>query len=131
MLNYKMRRTGSSPTLADRWYPSSQIHHGCGCRLYAPRKLAKQLACVVTGEVVDRDHNAAKNLRDWPESNVSSGPVGSSVPVDTQARLMAGTDPGLEDKFTCPRRSGHKTKAKVMAPCGEAETLPRKGMSLE
>ena len=34
-------------------------------------------------------------------------------------------------KKGCPRRSSHKTKAKVMAGCGEAETLPRKGKSLE
>ena len=65
MLAYKAQRTGTEIVVADRWHPSSQIHHGCGCRLIAPVKLAKRLACAVTGELVDRDRNAALNLRDW------------------------------------------------------------------
>jgi putative transposase len=31
MLAYKAERNGSVLTVADRWFPSSQIHHGCGC----------------------------------------------------------------------------------------------------
>ena len=30
-------------------------------------KIDKILTCAVTGELVDRDNNAAKNLRDWTE----------------------------------------------------------------
>lgn len=36
----------------------------------APSKLSDNLVCAVTGELVDRDHNAAKNLRDWPETQM-------------------------------------------------------------
>ena len=78
-LTYKMAWRGSTLTVADRWFASSKLHHICGCRLTEPRKLAKQLVCAHTGELVDRDVNAAKNLRDWPE-NASCGSVGATAP---------------------------------------------------
>ncbi len=64
---YKMAKMGTFLVVADRWYPSSQIHHRCGCYLIAPTKMAKALVCSATSELVDRDANAAKNLRDWPD----------------------------------------------------------------
>ncbi len=127
MLAYKMDRRGNTPTVADRWYPSSQIHHGCGCRLVAATKLAKVLTCAVTGEAVDRDHNAAKNLRDWPETQASPGPVGSSVPADTQAAPSGGTDPGSAHENTHGRRSNHKTSTQVRARCGETRIQTPQG----
>ncbi len=81
LLGYKAERSGTRIVRADRFFASSQIHHGWGCRLVAPTRLAKHLACSVTGEVVDRDINAAKNLRDWPESATSPGPLGAGAPV--------------------------------------------------
>ncbi len=69
----RMARAGTTLVTADRWCPSSQMHHGCGCRLIAATRMAKTLFCAVTGEVVDRDVNvAALNLRDWPEPNSES-----------------------------------------------------------
>jgi len=78
-LTYKMAWRGTTFTVADRWFASSKIHHGCGCRLVEPKKLAKQLVCVVTGELVDRDINTAQNLRDWPDI-ASCGSVGATAP---------------------------------------------------
>ena len=77
MLGYKKLRTRTKVNIADRWLSSSQIHHGCGCRLIAPTKLAKKLISAVTGEEVDRDRNAALNLRDYDpeELYVSTNPV--------------------------------------------------------
>jgi putative transposase len=57
------------PTLAykaDRFFPSSKIHQGCGGPLAGPT-LAKRLTCEGCCQTVDRDENAAKNLRDWPD----------------------------------------------------------------
>ncbi len=78
-LTYKMAWRGRTLTVADRWFASSKIHHGCACRLIEPKKLAKQLVCAVTGELVDRDINAAFNLRDWPDT-ASCGSVGATAP---------------------------------------------------
>ncbi|MHB1823606.1 MAG: IS607 family element RNA-guided endonuclease TnpB, partial [Acidimicrobiales bacterium] len=78
-LTYKMAWRGTTLTVADRWFASSKIHHGCGCRLVEPKKLAKQLVCARTGELVDRDINAALNLCDWPDT-ASCGSVGATAP---------------------------------------------------
>ena len=123
---YKMAWVKATPTVADRWYPSSQIHHGCGCRLIGPTKMAKVLTCAITGEAIDRDINAAKNLRDWPDY-ASSGLVEASAPVDTQAIVIGGTDPGSDDGMTRRRRSDHKTRPQGKASRGEARTESRKG----
>jgi len=37
------------------------------------------LVCELTGELVDRDINAALNLRDWPD-HASRGSVGAMAP---------------------------------------------------
>ncbi len=78
MLAYKAVRTGTALVIADRWFPSSQYHHGhvlpdgTQCRLAGRHRLDKHLTCPVTGEIVDRDHNAARNLRDWPDLPVGA-----------------------------------------------------------
>ena len=125
-VTYKMTWVGTTPTVADRWYPSSQIHHGCDCRLIGQTKMAKVLTCSITGEAIDRDINAAKNLRDWPDY-ASSGLVEASAPVDTQAIGIGGTDPGFDDGMTRRRRSDHKTRPQGKASRGEARTESREG----
>jgi putative transposase len=59
-LAYKTACWGGSLTVADRWFASSQIHHGCSapdgtpCRLVGKGRIDKLLVCPQTGEVVDR-----------------------------------------------------------------------------
>lgn len=101
----RLNDPGAKISRAGRWFASSQIHHGCGCRLIAPTRMAKQLVCRLTGEVVDRDKNAAKNLRDWPETQASSGLVEASAPVDTRARQRWRYRPRL-GPWDDPRPSG-------------------------
>ena len=68
MLAYKTTRHSSTLIVADRWFASSQIHHGhtqpdgIPCRLVGKGRVDKHPLCPTTGEVVDRDHNAALNL---------------------------------------------------------------------
>ena len=75
-LTYKAERAGIRVSTVDRFFPSSQIHHGCGGRLTGG-KLAERLTCVICGTEVDRDENAAMNIRDW--SVISSGLVEASA----------------------------------------------------
>ena len=55
-LAYKTARYGGMLTVADRWFPSSQIHHGCiqpdgtPCRLVGNGRIDKQLVCPQTGK---------------------------------------------------------------------------------
>jgi putative transposase len=127
LLSYKMGKAGTVPTVADRWFPSSQVHHGCGCRLIAPTRMAKILVCAKTGEKVDRDRNAAMNLRDWPEAKASPGPVRPSVPVATQAASNGGTDPGPVAEDTTQQRSDRKTSPQGKARRGETRTKTPQG----
>ncbi len=127
-LTYKMAWRGGALTIADRWFASSQIHHGCGCRLVEPKKLAKQLVCATTGELVDRDSNAARNLRDWP-GDASCSSVGAAAPKPSSPAGSGGglgSDAGASDAGGGSVRPLQSRKA---AP-GEARTrkgTPRRG----
>jgi putative transposase len=100
-LAYKTARHGGVLTVADRWFASSQIHHGCTrpdgtpCRLVGKGKLDKHLLCPVTGELVDRDANAARNLRDWPD-HASCGPVRATTPSVPGPTTSVGTGHGAD-----------------------------------
>jgi hypothetical protein len=100
-LGYKTARCGGELTVADRWFPSSQIHHGhtnpdgTSCRLIGKGHIDKQLVCPLTGEVVDRDRNAALNLRDWPD-HASCGPVGTTAPSVPGPTEQVGTGHGAD-----------------------------------
>jgi putative transposase len=118
-LAYKAERAGLRLVVADRWFPSSKLHHGCGGQLVG-KKLAKILTCEICGEEVDRDHNAAKNLRDWPEYNASPGPVGASALSDP-GPPEGGTDGRSDGRVTGHRARRRKTNL-GLAAVGEART---------
>ena len=134
LLVYKTARCGGRLTVADRWFASSQIHHGCTqpdgapCRLIGKGKLDKKLVCPRTGELVDRDANAALNLRDWPD-HASCGPVRTTAPsvpgpttplVGTGHGDDAGT-PDADGASVRPRPRGARSgEAKTQTPQGDA-----------
>jgi putative transposase len=133
-LAYKTTRYGAVLTVADRWFPSSQIHHGhttpdgTPCRLLGKGRIDKQLVCPLTGEVVDRDRNAALNLRDWPD-HASCGPVRTTAPsapgptktVGTGHGADAGTSAGAGGASVRPRPRGARSgEAKTQTPQGDA-----------
>ena len=132
-LAYKTIRHGSTLTVADRWFASSQIHHGCHqpdgtpCRLDGKGRVDKHLICPQTGEVVDRDRNAALNLRDWPD-NASCGPVGTTAPSVPGPTASVGTGHGADagssgagGASVRPRpRGAGRGEAKTPTPQGDA-----------
>lgn len=117
-LAYKTAWRGGRLTVADRWFPSSQIHHGCGCRL-AGGRLDEWKTCAVTGARVHRDRNAALNLRDWPETNASLGVVDAQAPPASESG--GGQDAGSPGAVGGHVRPGPS----ALAVSGEART--RKG----
>jgi putative transposase len=61
-LSYKAQQAGVRLVVADRWFASSKTCSGCGT---AKAKLAlsqRTFVCTACGLVLDRDHNAARNL---------------------------------------------------------------------
>ena len=128
LLVYKTARRNGILTVADRWFASSQIHHRCThpdgtpCRLVGKGRVDKHLVCPLTGEVVDRDHNAARNLRDWPDMPVDAQlgrrPRTSAVPAVVPETAAQTVDPinGL--------RSSRKTTRTRAAVNSEGNTGP-------
>jgi putative transposase len=133
MLAYKSVRHGGELVVADRWFASSQIHHGCTapdgtpCRLVGKGRIDKLLVCPHTGDVVDRDHNAARNLRDWPEP-ASCGPVRTTAPSvpgpTTSVGTGHGADAGSSGAGGAPRRphpgGAGSGEARTQTPQGDA-----------
>ena len=62
-LEYKTERTGARLHVIDRWYPSSKTCSGCG-RVKAKLSLSERTyRCESCGLVMDRDLNAAINIK--------------------------------------------------------------------
>lgn len=90
-LEYKAEWYGSKVTVIDKWYPSSQLCSGCGARQSMPLQV-RQYDCSSCGVSLDRDLNAALNIRDYSIKSVSYTDSdcgrrnGSSAPVESVIR---------------------------------------------
>ncbi len=70
-LVYKTSWYGSRLVVADRWYPSSRTCSGCGRRNPSLTLSDRTFTCPSCGLAVDRDVNAAVNLRDLVAASAS------------------------------------------------------------
>ena len=126
MVAYKTAKFGSVLIKADRWFASSQIHYGCTdpdgtqCRLVGKGRIDKHLTCPRTGEAVDRDRNAACNLRDWPDM-----PVVAQLEPRLRASAVPARVPETSDQ-TASTTGGlvslPKTNLSGLAASSEART---------
>jgi putative transposase len=84
-LAYKTLQQGGRLLVADRWFASSKTHHGCGGYLAGLRLGQRVWVCPACGRLVDRNANAALNLRDWTgpvtDRDVQRGGVAAPVPL--------------------------------------------------
>lgn len=63
-LKYKLEDLGKQLIKIDKWYPSSKTCNECGY-IYSDLQLAdRKWICKECGSIIDRDYNAAKNIRD-------------------------------------------------------------------
>lgn len=62
MLSYKLRERGKPLIKVDKWYPSSQLCSCCGHRQKMPLNV-RTYRCPECGTIIDRDVNAAVNIR--------------------------------------------------------------------
>jgi putative transposase len=63
-IEYKARWRNRNIVFVDRWYPSSQLCSSCGYRHEELSLSDRNWKCPGCGAWHDRDHNAAKNIRD-------------------------------------------------------------------
>jgi putative transposase len=92
MLNYKSVLYGNRLIVADRFYPSSKKCSICG-RVKARLSLGERIFQCECGNVIDRDDNAARNLRilAWATGEVTPAEMPTGV-VD------AGTTPDADSR---------------------------------
>ncbi len=64
-LEYKSLLNGNTLIVADRWFPSSKTCSGCGHVKAALLLSEREYICEYCGLVIDRDLNAAINLRNY------------------------------------------------------------------
>jgi len=70
-LAYKTVWYGSRLDVANRWYPSSRTCSGCGWRNPSLTLSDRTFHCQPCGLVIDRDVNAAVNLRNLVAASTS------------------------------------------------------------
>lgn len=69
-LTYKCLGYGVQLVIADRFYPSTKIMSCCGHKLRYVSLSDRTLVCPSCGKVIDRDLNAAINLRNYAISHI-------------------------------------------------------------
>ncbi len=63
-LEYKTEWAGVNLQKVDRWFPSSKLCNACGHKNDDLTLADRKWVCLGCGELVDRDFNAALNIRD-------------------------------------------------------------------
>lgn len=101
-IDYKAHWRGVRVVRADRWYPSSKTCSGCGGVKAELGLSEREYACDGCGLVIDRDLNAAINLKQLAGSSPVSacGAISSGSGFTTTTKLVAvkqepNTDRGL------------------------------------
>ena len=87
-LAYKSEWYGSTLVMADRFYPSSKTCSACGCVKEALPLSERVYACDGCGLSLDRDENAAINLRQLALAGLPEG-LGEVTPVERKALASA------------------------------------------
>ncbi len=126
LLTYKCPREGGRLVVADRWFASSKTHHGCGGYRADLRLGERMWHCPRCGALVDRNANAALNLRDWTgpvgDRDVQRGGVAAPVPLvgdhGGQARAAAWACEALEDHREVAGAGDTRTEPRLWQPGG-------------
>ena len=70
-LEYKSQRYGISLIVADRFFPSSKLCSACGHKKSDLKLSDRVYRCTACGQTMDRDLNAAINLKHYPRQSTS------------------------------------------------------------
>ena len=88
MISYKLAAKGGKVLLVDRFYPSSKTCSACGHKQDMPFAL-RTFECGSCGVVLDRDINAALNLKSWAISEINRT---GTVRIYAQGDTAGGVD---------------------------------------
>lgn len=79
-LEYKTERAGTTLTVIDRYYPSSKTCSRCGTVKAKLGLGERTYICETCGLILDRDVNAAINIRDLGSARVAAPTVSQDIP---------------------------------------------------
>ena len=98
-LKYKATWNGSELLQVDRYYPSSRRCSGCGTVKESLSLSDRTYRCEHCGIVIDRDLNAAINLKLWPHVAAASAcrPGGSGVARKSKTKPLVGQEPSRKE----------------------------------
>jgi putative transposase len=89
-LEYKSVLNGNTLIVADRWFPSSKTCSGCGSVKEILLLSEREYVCESCGLVIDRDLNAAINLKNYGLDKI--GTVSPELtPVDKKALVYSSS----------------------------------------
>jgi putative transposase len=111
MLSHKTKWNGGTLLVADRWYPSSKICSACGWRKPSLTLKERTFACEACGLVMNRDHNAARNLLALRVEVGTDPGTASGAGTGLGYGVNACGDhvrPGLAGQWPQPRARGRK-----------------------
>ncbi len=91
---YKSKWNGAALIKADRFYPSSKRCSGCGAKKDSMSLSERMYCCEACGLVIDRDLNAAINLKMWPTVASASAccPGSSGRTLRSPTKLLVGQE---------------------------------------
>jgi putative transposase len=89
-LEYKSKIHGNTLIVADRWFPSSKTCSGCGHVKETLLLSDREYVCENCGQVIDRDLNAAINLRNFGLNKIGTVSP-ESTPVDMEALVYSSS----------------------------------------
>ncbi|MFF0522176.1 IS607 family element RNA-guided endonuclease TnpB [Actinomadura nitritigenes] len=99
MLEYKTGWNGGRLVVADRWFPSSKTCSGCGGRKPSLSLSERTFRCDACGLTLDRDVNAAINLRDLAASGAEKrNACGGAVRPGLAGQPPAKQEPGGRER---------------------------------
>jgi putative transposase len=131
ILAYKTKWAGGQLVVADRWFASSKTHHRCGGYLADLRLSQRAWTCPACRATVDRNANAALNLRDWTgpvtDRDVQRGGVAAPVPlVGDHGGQAHATSVGVRGLVRPPQGGGGQRHQNQPPAAGGKE--PRTGV---
>ncbi len=93
-LAYKAKWNGVEFIKADRFYPSSKLCSGCGAKKDSLSLSERMYCCEACGLRIDRDLNAATNLKMWPTvaSALACCPGSSGRALQSPTKLLVGQE---------------------------------------
>lgn len=110
-LEYKSRWYGRAFVKVGRWYPSSKTCHHCGYINHGLTLKDRVWICAGCGNEIERDLNAAENIRDEGLRNLSGAGAASDV------KQKGGEASGPKDESASRRKfSDTVTEAHVLKP---------------